>query len=68
MKKLAKLYLHSSYTVQNSFQFDEIFLQKIPNSNFDVFDVLDARPLAEILGNFKTKIDLSLQPKKTSQS
>ena len=49
-------------------KFDEIFLQKIPNSNFDVFDVLDARPLAEILGNFKTKIDLSLQPKKTSQS
>ena len=42
MKKFVKLYLHSSYTVQISFQFDEIFLQKIQNSNFYVIDVLDA--------------------------
>ena len=64
------MFVLTNFTYQKKImkKFDEIFLQKIPNSNFDVFDVLDARPLAEILGNFKTKIDLSLQPKKTSQS
>ena len=34
MKKLVKLCLHSSYKVQNSFQFDEIFSQKAENCEF----------------------------------
>ena len=33
-KKLVKLCLHLSYTVQNSFQFDEIFSQKAENCEF----------------------------------
>ena len=40
-----KLCLHSSHSVHNSFHFDEIFSQKIPNPNF---------------GYFGTKVDFSI--------
>ena len=34
VKKFVKLCLHSSYKVQNSFHFDEIFHRKFENSEF----------------------------------
>ena len=40
MKKFVKLCLHLSKIVQNYFHFDEI--SKIPNSNFEFFDLIDA--------------------------
>ena len=38
MKKFVKLCLHSSYTAQNSFHFDEIFHRKFNNFQILFFD------------------------------
>jgi len=42
LEKIVKLCLHSSYKVQNSIQFDEIFYRKFQTSILTFFDVLDA--------------------------